>query len=66
MRPFTCLTCNFSFKTKGNLTKHLVSKAHRRRMLDGGEEGIREDFDAQLRANEEEDEGEGRLVVNKF
>lgn len=27
-RPFTCLSCNYSFKTKGNLTKHMKSKAH--------------------------------------
>ncbi|RZF43423.1 hypothetical protein LSTR_LSTR001684 [Laodelphax striatellus] len=28
VRPFTCKHCNFSFKTKGNLTKHMKSKAH--------------------------------------
>uniref|UniRef100_A0A6P7H0Z2 Uncharacterized protein LOC114349472 n=1 Tax=Diabrotica virgifera virgifera TaxID=50390 RepID=A0A6P7H0Z2_DIAVI len=27
-RPYTCSHCNFSFKTKGNLTKHMKSKAH--------------------------------------
>ncbi|XP_025831676.1 zinc finger protein 40 isoform X2 [Agrilus planipennis] len=27
-RPFTCSHCNFSFKTKGNLTKHMKSKSH--------------------------------------
>uniref|UniRef100_A0AC34GZF0 C2H2-type domain-containing protein n=1 Tax=Panagrolaimus sp. ES5 TaxID=591445 RepID=A0AC34GZF0_9BILA len=32
IRPFNCLTCNFSFKTKGNLTKHLFSKTHRRKL----------------------------------
>ncbi|GMT32275.1 hypothetical protein PFISCL1PPCAC_23572, partial [Pristionchus fissidentatus] len=31
VRPYQCLECNFSFKTKGNLTKHLASKAHRRK-----------------------------------
>lgn len=30
IRLFKCLTCNFAFKTKGNLTKHLLnSKTHR-------------------------------------
>ncbi|VDM45272.1 unnamed protein product, partial [Toxocara canis] len=34
IRPFKCAQCNFSFKTKGNLTKHLQSKAHRRRIAE--------------------------------
>ncbi|CAG5101751.1 Similar to Hivep1: Zinc finger protein 40 (Mus musculus) [Cotesia congregata] len=28
VRPYTCKYCSFSFKTKGNLTKHMKSKAH--------------------------------------
>ncbi|XP_063616527.1 uncharacterized protein LOC134789808 isoform X1 [Cydia splendana] len=28
VRPYTCVHCAFSFKTKGNLTKHMKSKAH--------------------------------------
>ncbi|XP_063242105.1 uncharacterized protein LOC134542096 isoform X2 [Bacillus rossius redtenbacheri] len=28
IRPYVCRHCNFSFKTKGNLTKHMKSKAH--------------------------------------
>ncbi|XP_026225949.1 transcription factor HIVEP3 isoform X2 [Anabas testudineus] len=28
VRPFSCKHCNFAFKTKGNLTKHMKSKAH--------------------------------------
>ncbi|XP_062254881.1 transcription factor HIVEP3 [Platichthys flesus] len=28
VRPYTCKHCNFAFKTKGNLTKHMKSKAH--------------------------------------
>ncbi|XP_046875736.1 transcription factor HIVEP3 isoform X1 [Hypomesus transpacificus] len=27
-RPYVCKHCNFAFKTKGNLTKHMKSKAH--------------------------------------
>lgn len=32
VRAFNCTACNFSFKTKGNLTKHLSSKTHQRRI----------------------------------
>uniref|UniRef100_A0A8C4Z687 Transcription factor HIVEP3-like n=1 Tax=Gadus morhua TaxID=8049 RepID=A0A8C4Z687_GADMO len=28
VRPYICKYCNFAFKTKGNLTKHMKSKAH--------------------------------------
>ncbi|GAB0090456.1 pneumococcal serine-rich repeat protein [Sergentomyia squamirostris] len=28
IRPYTCQYCAFSFKTKGNLTKHMKSKSH--------------------------------------
>uniref|UniRef100_A0A915PUS8 C2H2-type domain-containing protein n=1 Tax=Setaria digitata TaxID=48799 RepID=A0A915PUS8_9BILA len=34
VRPYGCKQCNFNFKTKGNLTKHLQSKTHRRRMAE--------------------------------
>uniref|UniRef100_A0A0K0FMJ3 Schnurri (inferred by orthology to a D. melanogaster protein) n=1 Tax=Strongyloides venezuelensis TaxID=75913 RepID=A0A0K0FMJ3_STRVS len=34
IRPFKCIQCNFSFKTKGNLTKHLLSKAHSRKLAE--------------------------------
>ncbi|CAG0886506.1 unnamed protein product [Cyprideis torosa] len=34
LRPFICRHCNFSFKTKGNLTKHMKSKAHYKKCLD--------------------------------
>uniref|UniRef100_A0A183BYZ9 C2H2-type domain-containing protein n=1 Tax=Globodera pallida TaxID=36090 RepID=A0A183BYZ9_GLOPA len=72
IRPFACSTCNFSFKTKGNLTKHLVSKAHRRKVMDAddnadsvrtsseedGERGMCDDME-----DDEEEDGVGRLVV---
>ncbi|KRX24801.1 Zinc finger protein 40 [Trichinella nelsoni] len=31
IRPYSCPLCMFSFKSKGNLTKHMKSKAHSRR-----------------------------------
>ncbi|KAK7863739.1 hypothetical protein R5R35_011143 [Gryllus longicercus] len=36
VRPFTCKHCNFSFKTKGNLTKHMKSKAHYKKCVELG------------------------------
>merc|ERR1719245_2461613 len=36
VRPFTCKYCNFSFKTKGNLTKHMKSKAHSKKCVELG------------------------------
>ncbi|XP_074063926.1 zinc finger protein 40 isoform X2 [Macrotis lagotis] len=36
VRPFHCNYCNFSFKTKGNLTKHMKSKAHSKKCVDLG------------------------------
>jgi Zinc finger, C2H2 type len=36
VRPYTCKHCNFSFKTKGNLTKHMKSKAHSKKCVELG------------------------------
>ncbi|KAL4712735.1 hypothetical protein ACJJTC_008032 [Scirpophaga incertulas] len=36
VRPYTCIHCNFSFKTKGNLTKHMKSKAHYKKCCELG------------------------------
>ena len=36
MRPYTCRYCNFAFKTKGNLTKHMKSKAHHKKCVEIG------------------------------
>ncbi|XP_042632225.1 zinc finger protein 40-like isoform X1 [Cyprinus carpio] len=36
IRPFHCTHCNFSFKTKGNLTKHMKSKAHSKKCMEMG------------------------------
>ncbi|KAF6719901.1 Zinc finger protein 40 [Oryzias melastigma] len=48
VRPFHCIHCNFSFKTKGNLTKHMKSKAHRKKCMEMGvPEGAMEDQDAE-------------------
>ncbi|XP_078097156.1 zinc finger protein 40 isoform X2 [Mustelus asterias] len=36
LRPYHCTYCNFSFKTKGNLTKHMKSKAHSKKCMEIG------------------------------
>ncbi|XP_064409498.1 zinc finger protein 40 isoform X1 [Latimeria chalumnae] len=36
VRPYHCNYCNFSFKTKGNLTKHMKSKAHSKKCMEMG------------------------------
>lgn len=48
VRPYHCVHCNFSFKTKGNLTKHMKSKAHSKKCLEMGvPAGLIEDQDAE-------------------
>ncbi|KAM4538803.1 zinc finger protein 40 isoform 2-T2 [Odontesthes bonariensis] len=48
VRPFHCVHCSFSFKTKGNLTKHMKSKAHRKKCMEMGvPEAAIEDQDAE-------------------
>ncbi|KAM6958802.1 zinc finger protein 40 [Aplochiton taeniatus] len=47
VRPYHCNHCNFSFKTKGNLTKHMKSKAHSKKCMEMGvPDGLIEDQDA--------------------
>ncbi|XP_076307468.1 uncharacterized protein LOC143223408 [Tachypleus tridentatus] len=36
LRPFSCSHCSFAFKTKGNLTKHMKSKAHHKKCVELG------------------------------
>ena len=36
LRPYQCKYCHFSFKTKGNLTKHMKSKAHHKKCVELG------------------------------
>nr|XP_032817267.1 human immunodeficiency virus type I enhancer-binding protein 2 homolog [Petromyzon marinus]XP_032817268.1 human immunodeficiency virus type I enhancer-binding protein 2 homolog [Petromyzon marinus]XP_032817269.1 human immunodeficiency virus type I enhancer-binding protein 2 homolog [Petromyzon marinus]XP_032817270.1 human immunodeficiency virus type I enhancer-binding protein 2 homolog [Petromyzon marinus] len=36
LRPYRCHICSFAFKTKGNLTKHVKSKAHSKKCLEMG------------------------------
>ncbi|XP_023667696.2 zinc finger protein 40 isoform X1 [Paramormyrops kingsleyae] len=36
VRPYHCVDCNFSFKTKGNLTKHMKSKTHSKKCMEMG------------------------------
>ncbi|XP_071961458.1 uncharacterized protein [Antedon mediterranea] len=38
MRPYKCSICNFAFKTKGNLTKHMKSKAHNKKTVSTGDD----------------------------
>ncbi|KAF7211408.1 zinc finger protein 40 isoform X1 [Nothobranchius furzeri] len=48
VRPYHCVHCNFSFKTKGNLTKHMKSKAHSKKCMEMGvPEDLLEDQDAE-------------------
>ncbi|XP_069074929.1 zinc finger protein 40 isoform X2 [Pleurodeles waltl] len=48
VRPYRCNYCNFSFKTKGNLTKHMKSKAHSKKCIDlGVSDDLYDDQDAE-------------------
>ncbi|KAJ3609243.1 hypothetical protein NHX12_023767 [Muraenolepis orangiensis] len=48
VRPYHCVHCSFSFKTKGNLTKHMKSKAHSKKCLEMGVPvGLIDDQDAE-------------------
>ncbi|KAM9493087.1 zinc finger protein 40 isoform 2-T3 [Clarias gariepinus] len=48
VRPYHCTQCNFSFKTKGNLTKHMKSKAHSKKCMEMGVAiGVIEDHDTE-------------------
>ncbi|KAJ4927773.1 hypothetical protein JOQ06_015575 [Pogonophryne albipinna] len=48
VRPYHCVHCNFSFKTKGNLTKHMKSKAHSKKCMEMGvPAGLIDDQDAE-------------------
>uniref|UniRef100_A0A8C6WHE0 Zinc finger protein 40 n=1 Tax=Neogobius melanostomus TaxID=47308 RepID=A0A8C6WHE0_9GOBI len=48
VRPYHCTHCNFSFKTKGNLTKHMKSKAHSKKCLEMGvPDGVIDDQEAE-------------------
>ncbi|XP_060753588.1 zinc finger protein 40 isoform X1 [Tachysurus vachellii] len=48
VRPYHCAQCNFSFKTKGNLTKHMKSKAHSKKCMEMGVAvGVTEDHETE-------------------
>ncbi|XP_021415770.2 zinc finger protein 40 isoform X1 [Oncorhynchus mykiss] len=47
VRPYHCTHCNFSFKTKGNLTKHMKSKAHSKKCMEMGVSAGLEDHDTE-------------------
>lgn len=44
VRLYTCTFCSFSFKTKGNLTKHMKSKAHYKRCAELGVSPTSEEY----------------------
>ncbi|XP_037968333.2 uncharacterized protein LOC105389308 isoform X1 [Plutella xylostella] len=60
VRPYTCTHCQFSFKTKGNLTKHMKSKAHYKKCCElgvsPGEGADGDSGDAAPGSGEEDDE----------
>ncbi|KAE9551933.1 hypothetical protein FO519_004862 [Halicephalobus sp. NKZ332] len=63
IRPYHCIACNFSFKTKGNLTKHLFSKAHRRKLEERGSK--EQPYSPGLRIVDEDDDESGRQEENE-
>ncbi|NXX15731.1 ZEP1 protein, partial [Podargus strigoides] len=55
VRPYHCNYCNFSFKTKGNLTKHMKSKAHSKKCMDlGVSVGLIDDQDGEEELGEKQ------------
>ncbi|XP_063822433.1 uncharacterized protein LOC135072453 isoform X1 [Ostrinia nubilalis] len=61
VRPYTCVHCAFSFKTKGNLTKHMKSKAHYKKCCELGinpNEGTEEGGEMTQCSGETDDETE--------
>ncbi|KAI6222994.1 Transcription factor HIVEP3 [Aphelenchoides fujianensis] len=59
-RPHICITCNFAFKTRGNLTKHFGSKGHRSKVASSFESQKRDGEEGDLRIATPEDEAENR------
>ncbi|XP_066269590.1 transcription factor HIVEP3-like [Branchiostoma lanceolatum] len=60
VRPYHCKYCNFSFKTKGNLTKHMKSKAHSKKCLETGvpvEDGAVDDTGEETASSTGQDAG---------
>ncbi|OXB60160.1 hypothetical protein ASZ78_012311 [Callipepla squamata] len=61
VRPYHCNYCNFSFKTKGNLTKHMKSKAHSKKCMDlGVSVGLIDDQDGEEEFGEKQRLGSDR------
>ena len=63
MRPYTCRYCNFAFKTKGNLTKHMKSKAHHKKCVEIGISPIPMSVE-DLESRQESGEGHSVTQVN--
>ncbi|XP_032900892.1 transcription factor HIVEP3 isoform X1 [Amblyraja radiata] len=54
LRPYACNYCNFAFKTKGNLTKHMKSKAHSKKCQEMGVTvALMEDLESEEGTSEE-------------
>uniref|UniRef100_A0A1I7XIS6 Phosphatidylinositol 4-kinase beta n=1 Tax=Heterorhabditis bacteriophora TaxID=37862 RepID=A0A1I7XIS6_HETBA len=64
IRPYKCKECNFSFKTKGNLTKHLGSKTHRRRLIQGS--SYDSDGEDRLEIASPDDDVENRFTFDEM
>uniref|UniRef100_A0A1I7ZHW5 DM domain-containing protein n=1 Tax=Steinernema glaseri TaxID=37863 RepID=A0A1I7ZHW5_9BILA len=61
IRDFKCVQCNFSFKTKGNLTKHLQSKSHQRKLAELSAATKKPQTAAQVAAREADDAAMRRI-----
>ncbi|XP_050548897.1 uncharacterized protein LOC126910392 isoform X2 [Daktulosphaira vitifoliae] len=61
LRPYTCTQCTFSFKTKGNLTKHMKSKAHFKKGVEQDLNQSSSDEVKQLDSEDMEDYSEDNL-----
>lgn len=56
-RPFPCVSCGFSFKTRSNLYKHCRSRTHANRVMGNkAQEGVNEDLGEKSDSNNQQNE----------